>query len=340
MGQEKLSKVFRHFGEVECKDSSPLYEHLSLKIADDDWLLGLSSHARQAQPVPNLLYGAVHYLLLKGKSHPLQQFYPSITREAETPEGSFPQFKHFCKAYETEIISILKTKNVQTNEVRRCAYLFPVFCCIFRKTNTPLSLIEIGTSAGLQLLWDRFSYSYGDGKTYGSKDAPLHLQTLVKNGKLTHLDAVPTVEERIGIDLDICDLRNKEDYLWLRALIWPEHRDRVTNFEQAVKEYKKNPPKLMEGDGVKLLPSLAEQIPEKSALCIFHTHVANQMTKEVKEELLEEINKIGRNRNVFHIYNNIWDGKLHLDYYMDGTFHENTIGETDGHGRWFEWNLA
>ncbi|WP_249871132.1 DUF2332 domain-containing protein [Oceanobacillus saliphilus] len=340
MTYEKQSKIFRRFAEVECKDSSPLYEYLSLKIAKDDWLLELSSHAHMGQPVPNLLYGAVHYLLLKGKNHTLKQFYPSITGDEEAPEDSFPHFKRFCKSYETEIISILKTKNVQTNEVRRCAYLYPVFCYVFRKTKKPLSFIEIGTSAGLQLLWDRFSYSYGNEKIYGSKDARLHIQTQVKNGTLTLIDKIPPVKARVGVDLHICDLRNEEDYLWLKALIWPEHTERFAIFEQAVKEYKKNPPKLVEGDGVKLLPSLAEQIPENHTLCIFHTHVANQLPKEVKEELLEEINKIGRNRNVYHIYNNIWDGKLHLDYFMDGTFYENTIGETDAHGRWFEWNLV
>ncbi|MGR6008539.1 DUF2332 family protein [Bacillus cereus] len=35
----------------------------------------------------------------------------------------------------------------------------PSFNYIFNKVNKPLALIEIGTSSGLQLFWDQYSYS-------------------------------------------------------------------------------------------------------------------------------------------------------------------------------------
>lgn len=34
-----------------------------------------------------------------------------------------------------------------------------------------------------------------------------------------------------------------------------------------------------------MLPELAEDIPEDTALCVFHTHIANQMPAEVKSKL-------------------------------------------------------
>ena len=46
--------------------------------------------------------------------------------------------------YREEIITLLQTKLVQTNEVRRCAYLYPSFSYIFNKVNKPLALIEMG----------------------------------------------------------------------------------------------------------------------------------------------------------------------------------------------------
>jgi hypothetical protein len=33
----------------------------------------------------------------------------------------------------------------------------------------------------------------------------------------------------------------------------------------------------------------------------------------------------------------MWDRKLHLDYFSNGVEHKEIIGDTDGHGRWFEW---
>jgi hypothetical protein len=65
----RLSDRFKTFAEKECAGSSELYEFLSTKIAEDNEILELSSNAKEGQPVPNLLFGAVHYLLLKGNEH-------------------------------------------------------------------------------------------------------------------------------------------------------------------------------------------------------------------------------------------------------------------------------
>lgn len=66
LNPEQISNLFRNFSVKECKGSSDLYEHLSLQISEDSELLALASHAQPGQPIPNLLLGAVHYLLLKG----------------------------------------------------------------------------------------------------------------------------------------------------------------------------------------------------------------------------------------------------------------------------------
>lgn len=338
----QISERFKNFANRECQNSSRLYEYLSLKIAEDEELIALSSYARNGQPIPNLLFGAVHYLLLKGTEHSLKNYYPSIVEFPNKEEDSFPPFKNFCQLYRDEIITILRTKLVQTNEVRRCGYLYPCFSRIYRLTSKPLSLIEIGTSAGFQLLWDKYCYSY-DGRTYyGNRKSNVKINTEIKGDNIPlMLETSPPVMKRFGLDLHINDMTVNKDSLWLNALIWPEHKDRRALFEQAVdcmNRYK-NEITLIEGDGVELLPTVAEQTPLDTTLCIFHTHVANQMPEEVKQKLLKQVNQIGKNRDVFHLYNNIWDGKLHLDFFINGKEFNEIICETDGHGRWFSWEL-
>lgn len=88
-----------------------------------------------------------------------------------------------------------------------------------------------------------------------------------------------------------------------------------------------------------MLPNLTKEIPGDHAICLFHTHVANQMPSNVKENLLEQVTAIGSDRDIFHIYNNVQDRDLHLDYYLGGKAYEKKVGETDGHGRWFTWEL-
>ncbi|WP_459502702.1 DUF2332 domain-containing protein [Bacillus sp. C1] len=338
---EQISNLFKNFSIKECKGSSDLYEHVSLQIAEDKELLALASHAQLGQPAPNLLFGAVHYLLLKGHNHVLKQYYASLVSNPERNlTQAFHHFKDFCHIHREEIIHLLQTKLVQTNEVRRCAYLYPSFCYVFNKVNKPLALIEIGTSAGLQLLWDQYSYSYGTGEVYGNIDSNVHLTSEIKgDNKPFFLQESPPVTERIGLDLHINDVSNEEDYLWLRALIWPEHKERLEMFDHAAAYVKEQSVKLIEGDGVALLSEIAEQIPEDSVICIFHTHVANQIPENIKRELIEKVKEIGAKRDVFHLYNNMWDRDLHLDYFINGKEYNETVGETDGHARWFSWRL-
>jgi hypothetical protein len=334
---DDIAMKFKRFAVHECKGSSPLYEFLSLKIAEDSIMLELARKAREGQPVPNLFFGAVQYLLMKGKNHPLAGFYPSLTEQPLPAAKAYPVFVDFCRSYSDEIIGLIKSKIVQTNEVRRCSYLYPIFSRISHMTRKPLALIEIGTSAGLQLFVDKYSYSYGTDQIVGNLDSEVHLRSEIRGDNsilnpLSHFD----VARRIGVDLHINDVRNTEDYLWLKALIWPEHGERRELFEKAASYVSNQTLSLVEGDGVEILRSLAAEISEEQVICVFHTHVANQMPVETKVKLLEQIKEIGQRRGIFHIYNNIYDAKLHLDYYLDGEESLNTIGETDGHGRWFK----
>ncbi|MEH7346686.1 DUF2332 domain-containing protein [Bacillus sp. JJ1532] len=338
LNKELLSQSFTRFATNECKDSSKLYEYLSLKIAKDDELLQLCTYASKGQPIPNLLFGAVHYLLLKGKRHKLKEYYPSIVSNPKPFEGAFHSFKDFCLQYQDEITSILRTRLVQTNEVRRCAYLYPVFNLIYEKTEKPLALIEIGTSAGLQLLWDQFSYSYGTNEVFGNKNSTLNITSEIVGENIPFISsAPPPVSKRIGLDLNTIDLIDEEEKLWMKSLIWPEHKERLLMFEQAASYMVKNPVQLVEGDGIGLLSEYVDRMPSDSTVCIFHTHVANQMPIEVRKLLLQTIQAIGKERDVFHIYNNIQDKFLHLDFFIDGMESNETIAETDGHGRWFRW---
>ncbi|MCD5322235.1 MULTISPECIES: DUF2332 domain-containing protein [Pontibacillus] len=336
----QLATRFTEFADQECDGSSPLYAHLARKIAEDEDLLDLATHANVGQPVPNLLFGAVHYLLLNEEGKALQSFYPSIADEPEPVEEVYPVFRAFCMDYREALIDLLQEKRVQTNEVRRCAYLYPVFCEIYKRTATPLSLIEIGTSAGLQLLFDQYAYSYGEDEWVGNEEARLYLSAKVRHGnKPALLKSSPPVHARVGLDVHISDITNEEERLWLKALIWPEHHERRQQFEQAARELIKSPPPLVEGDGITLLQEQANLTPSNTTLCIFHTHVANQLPETKKRELLKHVRAIGEKRDVFHIYNNMNDRRLHIDSIIGGVETHEVVGETDGHGRWFDWEL-
>ncbi len=91
---DRTARAFRRFAQLECRGSSPLYERLSLGIAEDRELLELATHARPGQPV-HLFFSCVHWLLLAGTQHPVSAFYPSLD-QGPIPDGDpYASFRDF-----------------------------------------------------------------------------------------------------------------------------------------------------------------------------------------------------------------------------------------------------
>ncbi len=122
MDSQQTAEKFKRFAEMECRESSELYEVLANQIADDEEILCICQSIPDGQPVPNLLFAGVQYLLLQGAEHPLKDYYPSLTASPKAPDQrAFLKFKDFCLTHQSELTPILAHRLVQTNEVRRCA---------------------------------------------------------------------------------------------------------------------------------------------------------------------------------------------------------------------------
>jgi hypothetical protein len=339
---DALAQNFRQFAEIHCKGSSPLYERLSLSIASDEALLRLAAQVPPGQPVPNLLFGAVHYLLYQQSDHALARYYPSIVNSPQPIKDAFPFFRQFCLSKRTIIVDLLHTRRVQTNEVRRCAFLFPAFNRVFELGHgMPLSLIEIGTSAGLNLLWDYYQYDYDTGTVRSRENTKVILYSTFRGDTRPHLPtALAPVEERIGIDLNIIDVREANDALWLKALIWPEQQERTTLLANAIEVVQAHLPTLLTGDGITLLPEILTQLRADTSACIFHTFTLNQVAPEARLQLANLLTKFSLQRPIYRIGCE-WLGTEHpqltLTRYHLGQQTETLLAHCDFHGRWIEW---
>lgn len=342
-----LSERFKAFAESECRGYSPLYEHLAQGIAADEEILALASHCRRGQPAPNLFLAAVHFLLLRGVDDPLASLYPDLSPAAAAPDAAYPAFRDFCLSHRARIIDILSSRLVQTNEIRRCSYLLPAFSLIAAiASNRPLALVEVGTSAGLNLLWDAYGYRYthGQGVTEaGAPDSPVQIESSLRGAnRLDFPLLLPRVQSRTGIDLNIIDLRDELDSLWLRALIWPEHEERVRLLQSARPLVQRVALRLLSGDAVLLLPQVLEEVPLDAAVVVFHTHTINQFSPEASARLTATIAHAAAKRDIFRLANDIGGGgpnhsALKLVEFRDGEQRERHLANVDGHGRWLEW---
>ena len=207
-----LKERFLAFAETECKGNSALYYRLSFQIANDPELLHIAASTREGQPVPNIFFAAVHYLLLKNQDEQLAKYYPSIQRNPFT-DIPFDLFKAFCLDNEHEIEKIISTKIVQTNVINRCAYLMPIFSKIIAEEDKPTTIIDIGTSAGLTLNFDKYEYWYNGQRVFGKSSVPV--KSTIIESPVPHIYPILQPMQKIGIDQNLIDLNDQDEILWL-----------------------------------------------------------------------------------------------------------------------------
>ncbi len=335
-----LSERFRRRAS-DYLPHSPLYARLAKSIADDPELLDLCASAKSI-PASGLFFAAVHLLLLKGKLHPLANFYPSVSKDSPPTGDPYPHFRSFCLEHEEEIRSILSTRRLQTNEVKRCACLLPAFGIVSRLSEKPLALVEVGSSAGLNLLFDRYRYVYGNGNTLGDESSPVEIHCETRGPNVPPLpEGMQEISSRIGLDLEPLDVRNPDDSRWLEALIWPEeYEHRAPMLRSAIEAAKEEPPILLRGDALESLPETISSAPEDAAVCVFHTFTINQFSEEMRESLTRILAESSERRPVYRVSIE-WIASetplLRLAVFNGGNEEERILAACDDHGGWIEW---
>ena len=339
---ESLAREFKRFAKEECYKSCPLYVRLSLGIGGDPEILALAAYSRKGEKVPNLFLATVHFLLLKGTQHPLSVIYKGSARTSNWAEDPYPKFRSFCLEHIKEIRALIAARSVQTNEVGRSALLLPAFVLVSRQAQgRPLHLLEIGASAGLNLLWDRYGYDYGDGQRCGDLSSPVQITcSLRADLPLPVPTTLPEVGIRFGVDLNPIDVRDPEATLWLRALVWPGDKKRDELLQHAIEVAQQDPPTLLAGDGVELLPEMLERVPKDGALCIIRTFT--KLSPKAREQLSSLIAHHGGKRDLYLVATTGKGGlgdqsALELVSYTNGVRTEKLLAYCENHGEWLEW---
>jgi hypothetical protein len=331
----------RWFAENVFGGRSPLYTHFCLAIADDEALWDLIGTIPAGQPLPNMLFGAVHDRLLAGVSHPLAAYFPSVGGTAAVDAGAYPALVDFCCREVEAIRPILATRAVQTNEVGRSALWLPAMCRLAAAESLPLFLVECGTSAGLNLYWDRYGVAYSDGTTAGEPQSAVSL-TCERRGDrpLPLRKPLPGVAGRLGIDLSPIDARDPDQVRWLQALLWPEQVPRAERLQAAVAVVRQDPPQLLAGDVLALLPQAVVMAPAETAVVVMHSFMANQLSVEQRQRLDGILTDLGQRRPLHRLAIEWLEGPhptiVWTRYWPDGAT-ARLLAEADQHGQWIEW---
>jgi hypothetical protein len=278
---------------------------------------------------------AVHRLELEDPGLPFARFFASVRGDdAEPPEGAGAELGAFCAEHRDAIARVLRERLVQTNVPGRAVAVRLAMHEVARRVSGPVALLEIGASAGIQLRFDRWALETARLR-FGPADAPLTLRTQWRADRPPpDLDALPPVRERLGVDLHPVDATDPDQRLWLQALVWPEHRERFGELAAALDAVAADPPKILQGDAIELLPRLS--LPEDVPLVVLHSMVRMHVPADRLAAFDAAIAGLARRRRVLHISLELppHGGGPPLLALGDSHGTDRELALVEGHGRW------
>jgi hypothetical protein len=202
-----------------------------------------STHDEIAAAAEDPLAGAValrflsglHLLALQGK-RPWSALWPPETNLPDGAEGDETLRVAASHAwhFHTELMRRALASPPQTNEVQRSAALLPGLLHVARATGLPLSLLEIGASAGLNLWPDHYRLE-SPAWQWGADEAALVLRPEWRGAVPLALAAVPlAIEYRAACDLAPVDLAVDSEGLRLASYVWADQPERLSRLRAAV----------------------------------------------------------------------------------------------------------
>lgn len=168
--------------------------------------------------------------MLTGRAPALAAHYPDVGGDGDV-EAAKAAFAAVVESH-ADVLAELTALPCQTNEVGRSAALIFGLLDAASRHPFPVRLLEVGSSAGLNLRLDHFRYG-GGGATFGPERSPVDLTGLWIDGPV-RTDVSLRVVSRKGCDPHPLDPTRDEDRLALQASLWADQISRFARLEGAL----------------------------------------------------------------------------------------------------------
>jgi hypothetical protein len=216
---------------------SPFYATILERLAEDAGAGGVTARVlagHENDPVDSILtlrlLGGVHRRVLAGLEPALAAHYPSTDGDGDAEAAVAPLLA--VLETQTDELGEGLTRPPQTNEVGRAAPLVGALWHLQSIRALPVRLFEIGASAGLNLLADRFRFET-EGHVSGPAESPVVFRDAWR-GATPSAGLQLDVVERLGCDRSPVDPVSDDGALTLMSYVWPDQAERLDRLRGAL----------------------------------------------------------------------------------------------------------
>jgi len=309
-----IGENYRAFSRYAARGRSRAYEVLAAQVAGDPLVLGFLASLPAAKRQPNLVFAAACYLL------------------GQPPD--IGTLRTVVSARGPELTAVIRARRTQTNEPARCACLLPALA----QLTPPLALLEVGASAGLTLLPDRYSYDYPGHPLIAGTDPRAPVLRCRTRGPVPLPRQVPEVRWRAGLDLNPLDVASEADMHWLECLLWPGEAGRAQRLAAAITTARRDPPPVHRGDLLTDLPALARQAPPDATLVVYHSAVLSYLSEAGRRQFAATVSGLDAvwlaNEPAGALVPDMTGDDAAFQLIRDG---RELLAVTDPHGTWLRW---
>ena len=336
-----LADRFREHAAGCDRMGAPLYAELMRGMAADWDAAGAVREicagwedAPESAVVQLRLLGGLTRLVLTGQAPELVPFYRNLGGDRPAP-GAWTVAQDIVAAHAGPLRDDLSVVP-QTNEVGRTAPLVVALSAARAGTGLgQVRLLEVGASAGLNLLVDQYRIGFGSW-WWGPADSPVVLED-VADAEVA--PAAVEIVDRRGCDLHPVDPLSEEGALRLRSFVWPDHIARYHRLDRALDIVARMPVTVDEAEATPWLRARLAEAPDPGVLTVvWHSVVWQYLTAEARADAEEAIAEASGRMPLVHAQMEPEDlaranrSPLTLTTYHGGVADSRLLAEVPAHG--------
>lgn len=291
-----LGVLYRFQGEQCTKMGSPFYGRLCELLAEDAErggplldVMGERANLHFDDAYHLRLLGGLHRMALTGEAPQLRVHYPSTGGDGDA-DAVWSAVEALLADCTPSLLDALD-RPLQTNEVGRAAPLASGLALVAAETGLPLRLLEIGSSAALNLRLDRYRYEAA-GAAWGDPTSPVRFVD-VWDGGVPPFDEAVTVAARRGCDLAPVDVTDPDAAVTLLSFVWPGQVERFERLHAALGIARGFPVDVDAEPVDTWLPrQLAEPVPGVATV-VFHSIVWQYLPGATRDTVVSTLHDAG-----------------------------------------------